>query len=150
MLWIKHCEIISDAAVRKFTHFRRCKLFHVCMHNVSYITTEHDNSPLVVSACTRGGTCAAWVPAQFIIYMLPLSSHCDLEEWMTRQREKTKRRKLKYRGRQWEKHERKEELKKKRGEQIEKHKWFRSLWGLGDLLSHDVPFIESSTLNSLT
>lgn len=70
----------------------------MCMHsnNVSHVNAEHNNSPLVVSPRTRGGTCAAGVPAQFIIYMLPLSADRDLEKWMRgqrviRQRNKRKR-----------------------------------------------------------
>lgn len=67
---------------------------HMCMHNnVSYITARHNNSPLVVSPCTCGGTCAAGVAAQFIIYMFPLSADCDLERWVRIQSDQTKRQK---------------------------------------------------------
>lgn len=67
----------------------------MCMNsnNVSCVTAEHNNSPLVVSPCTRGSTCAAGVPAQFIIHMLPLSTDCDLLGWIRRQSEETRRQK---------------------------------------------------------
>lgn len=48
-------------------------------NNVSCLSAECDNLPLVVSPCTRGSACAAGVPAQFIIHMLPLSADGDLD-----------------------------------------------------------------------
>lgn len=47
-------------------------------NKASYGSAEGDNSPLVVSPRARGSTCAAGVPAQFIINMFPLSANCDL------------------------------------------------------------------------
>lgn len=48
-------------------------------NNVSCLSAKRDNLPLVVSPCTRGSACAAGVPAQFIIHMLPLSADGDLD-----------------------------------------------------------------------
>lgn len=56
------------------------------------VTAEDDNSPLVVSPRTRGSTCAAGVPAQFIIHMFPLSANCDLLGRMKRRSENLKSR----------------------------------------------------------